>query len=275
MACSITLASSRTLPGQRVLSSSVDRLGREELRRSAFRLGRKRRKQVLGQGGMSPVRSRRRGRWISNVLMRIHQVFAEIAVPRPSRAGRGAWRRPRAHRPRTARCRRRGESRRFPARAAAWPASLLGSSPISSRKIVPPLATSNRPTRCSSAPVNAPLRWPNSSLSIRVSGSAPQLTATNGLSARRLCSMHGPGDQLLAGAGFAQDQHGGIGRRDLCRSAACTCSMPRLLPTSSRLPFDALELALEGPVLCSATRACSATRLSSASSSTSLQGLVR
>ena len=32
----------------------------------------------------------------------------------------------------------------------------------------------------------APLRWPNSSLSIRVSGSAPQLMATNGLSARGL-----------------------------------------------------------------------------------------
>ena len=46
---------------------------------------------------------------------------------------------------------------------------------------MPPLATSNSPTRCSSAPVNAPLRWPNSSLSISVSGSAPQLIATNGI----------------------------------------------------------------------------------------------
>ena len=64
----------------------------------------------------------------------------------------------------------------------------LGSSPISSRKIVPPLATSKSPTRCSSAPVNAPFAWPNSSLSMSVSGSAPQLIATNGMSARVLWS---------------------------------------------------------------------------------------
>ena len=38
-----------------------------------------------------------------------------------------------------------------------------GSSPISSRKIVPPSATSNLPRRCCNAPVNAPFSWPNNS----------------------------------------------------------------------------------------------------------------
>jgi transcriptional regulator of aromatic amino acid metabolism len=52
---------------------------------------------------------------------------------------------------------------------------------------LPPLATCNSPMRCSSAPVKAPLRCPNSSLSIRFSGSAPQLIGTKGISARRLC----------------------------------------------------------------------------------------
>ena len=63
-------------------------------------------------------------------------------------------------------------------------------SPISSRKSVPPSASSNRPSRRSAAPVNAPFSWPNSSLSSSVSGSAPQLTAMNALPRRedRSCS---------------------------------------------------------------------------------------
>ena len=44
---------------------------------------------------------------------------------------------------------------------------------------MPPSAASNRPVRRPSAPVNAPRSWPNSSLSISPSGSAPQLTCTN------------------------------------------------------------------------------------------------
>ena len=45
-------------------------------------------------------------------------------------------------------------------------------------------ASSNRPSRRSAAPVKAPFSWPNSSLSSRVSGSAAQLTAMNGLPRR-------------------------------------------------------------------------------------------
>ena len=53
-----------------------------------------------------------------------------------------------------------------------------GSSPISSRKTVPPLASSKRPACAVSAPVKAPRSWPKSSLSISDPGSAPQSTTT-------------------------------------------------------------------------------------------------
>jgi hypothetical protein len=54
------------------------------------------------------------------------------------------------------------------------------SSPISSRKIEPVSASANRPRRSVRASVNAPRLCPNSSLSIKVSGTAARLTATNG-----------------------------------------------------------------------------------------------
>ena len=53
-------------------------------------------------------------------------------------------------------------------------------SPISSRNNVPPSACSNRPTRRSCAPVNAPFSWPNNSLSSSVGDSAAQCTVTIG-----------------------------------------------------------------------------------------------
>ena len=65
------------------------------------------------------------------------------------------------------------------------------------------------------APVKAPFTWPKSSLSSRVSGMAPQLTATKGLSRRGLVEWMARGDQLLAGAALAGDQHGGRAVRDL------------------------------------------------------------
>jgi len=59
-------------------------------------------------------------------------------------------------------------------------------SPISSRNKVPPSAASNFPRRSDTAPVNAPLKCPNSSLSISSSGIAAQFTSTNGPARRRL-----------------------------------------------------------------------------------------
>src|ERR1035437_1030675 len=54
----------------------------------------------------------------------------------------------------------------------------MGSSPTSSRNSVPPWAASNTPGLDSTAPVNAPRTWPNSSLSKRVSTTAEQLIVT-------------------------------------------------------------------------------------------------
>ena len=57
------------------------------------------------------------------------------------------------------------------------------------------------------APVKAPRTWPKSSLSSRVSGMAPQFTATKRPSRRGLAGVDGARDQLLAGAALAGDQH--------------------------------------------------------------------
>ena len=54
---------------------------------------------------------------------------------------------------------------------------------ISSRNTVPPSACSNLPMRFFTAPVKAPSSWPNSSLSMMLSGRAPQFTATKGAGA--------------------------------------------------------------------------------------------
>ncbi len=54
-----------------------------------------------------------------------------------------------------------------------------GMRPISSRKRVPPSASSKRPFRAFVAPVKAPSSYPKSSLSISEGGRAAQLTVTN------------------------------------------------------------------------------------------------
>ena len=81
--------------------------------------------------------------------------------------------------------------------------------------MVPLSASSNRPSRRSAAPVKAPFSWPNSSLSSRVSGSAAQLTAMNGLPAPGREVVDALGHQLLAGAALALDQHRARDRRHL------------------------------------------------------------
>ena len=56
----------------------------------------------------------------------------------------------------------------------------IGTSSMSSRKMVPPSAASKRPGRSLMAPVKAPRSCPNSSDSISVSARMAQLTGTNG-----------------------------------------------------------------------------------------------
>ena len=67
-------------------------------------------------------------------------------------------------------------------RSASWVSG--GRSPTSSRKMVPPSASSKRPARRSSAPVKAPFSCPNSSEAINVGGMAAQFTLTNARDAR-------------------------------------------------------------------------------------------
>ena len=86
-------------------------------------------------------------------------------------------------------------------------------SPISSRNSVPPLAYSKRPLRSRSPPVNAPGSWPNSSSSMQVLVEGGAVQRDEGLVLARAVVVDRLGDQLLAGARLAQDQHRGVGRR--------------------------------------------------------------
>jgi len=67
---------------------------------------------------------------------------------------------------------------------------------------------------CGVAPVKAPFSWPNSSDSAASFGIAAVLMATKGLSAARGLTVQRVQRQFFAGAGFAVDEHGGVGRRE-------------------------------------------------------------
>lgn len=62
-----------------------------------------------------------------------------------------------------------------------------GISDISSRRMVPPSASSNLPGWAAMAPVKEPFSWPNRVASSMLSGIAAQLIAMNGLPARGDC----------------------------------------------------------------------------------------
>ncbi len=81
-------------------------------------------------------------------------------------------------------------------------------------KSVPRCASSKRPTRPATAPVNAPLAWPKSSASASGSGIAAALKRDEALIRARAVVVNRPRDQLLAGAGLALNQHGAVHRRD-------------------------------------------------------------
>src|ERR1700740_1769338 len=84
-----------------------------------------------------------------------------------------------------------------------------GSSPTSSRKIVPECAISKRPCRRCTAPVKAPFSWPNSSDAIKEEGIDAQYADERLAGALRML-VYGASDQFFSGTGFAGDQHGGI-----------------------------------------------------------------
>ncbi len=83
----------------------------------------------------------------------------------------------------------------------------FGMSPISSRKIVPRCAISNRPRLASRASVYAPASCPNSSLSTSCSGSEVQLTLTNGCVRRGPRAWMARATTSLPRAALATEQH--------------------------------------------------------------------
>ena len=137
------------------------------------------------------------------------EVLAERRRARPSRRGPGASRRRSARRPSRSACRRAARTSRSCRRRSSFTCIGRGMSPISSRKSVPPSASSMRPGLRQAAPVKAPFSWPNSSLSSSASGSAAQWTATNGPARRGAASWMRSRGELLARAALAAEQHGG------------------------------------------------------------------
>ena len=115
----------------------------------------------------------------------------------------------------------------------------IGMSPTSSRNSVPPLAYSNLPMRSVEASVNAPRTWPNSSLSRMFSLKRGAVQRHERLVLARAVLMDRLGDQFLAGAGFALDQHAGVGRARSAsagrsRRASAGCCRSRLRSRTSR-----------------------------------------
>jgi len=132
-------------------------------------------------------------------------------------------------------------------------------SPISSRKMVPAPACTNRPARERFASVKAPRTWPNSSLSRSGAGIAAQLTATNGWSRRGEEVMERLGNELLARSRLAGHEHRGIAIGDAAdhldrladRGARACDAVDRHIAVGGGA--EALDLALEREVLECAT----------------------
>ena len=141
------------------------------------------------------------------------------------------------------------------ARAAAAPACPACVSPTSSRKIVPPSATSKRPFLSACAPVKAPRLWPKSSLSSSVSGSARAVLGDEALVLARPRVVDRARDQVLAGAGLAGDQHRGVGLGHLLASPRTPASWRGLEPMIWSKAVATLDLAPQREVLrCAAAR---------------------
>ena len=96
--------------------------------------------------------------------------------------------------------------------------------------------------------MKAPLRWPNSSLSIRFSGRAPQLIATNGMSARRLWSCTARATSSLPVPVSPRISTVELVGATLAISCRTRC-MARPSPIRSRFTLDAFQLSFQGAIL--------------------------
>ena len=84
---------------------------------------------------------------------------------------------------------------------------------------MPPLARSNAPSRLASAPVNAPLTWPNSSDSMRLGATARAVEDDERALAARRRLVNRARHDVFAAAGLAADEDREVGRRDALEHA--------------------------------------------------------
>ena len=168
-------------------------------------------RKCWASSGMSSRRSRSGGTRISIVFRRKSRSWRNR--PAATSAGRSALV---AERIRTSQRRVREEPTRSNSPVSSTRSSLPcwvgGTLAISSRKSVPPSASSKRPTRSARASVKAPLTWPKSSLSKTPSEMPPALSVTNGRDARAEAAWSARATSALAGAVLAGDQHVGVRR---------------------------------------------------------------
>ena len=148
-----------------------------------------------------------------------------------------------------------------------------GMLPISSKKIVPLSASSNRPFFGYTAPVNAPLTWPKRFDSSRSGGRLPELTVMNALVGARRVLVQRARDQLLAGAALAVDQDRRPARRrldDQVEHRRMRALRPMISPNRLRAPAG--SAAARGSRATS--RRCAIALRSTTSTSSFLNGLV-
>ena len=227
--------SSRTLPrhGWRVSSSTASAVSCRRGRPSPAASARKWRASGVDVVGPFAQRRQRDRHDVEAVV----EVLAELAGRRSAAPGRGWWRR--RSRASTAISSRPPTRRIVPDCSArsSRVCACIGMSPISSRNSVPPAACSNLPICRATAPVKAPFSCPNSSLSISSAGIAAALTATNGPVGAVAELVDRLGDQLLAGARFAEDQHGQVVAQHP-RDHPVTACIAGLRPTSGSASPD-------------------------------------
>ena len=151
---------------------------------------------------MSSRRSRSGGKLDLDRVQPEQQVLAEAPRRRAARPTRWS-RRPRARRSPPAGWRRPGPPRAAPARSAAWAGDAAAGCRSRRGTGCCRSAAFSRPMRSPAAPVKAPLMWPNSSDSNRLSRSRRDRPQTTAGAAARL-AVDFPGDDFLAGAVLAR-----------------------------------------------------------------------
>ncbi|MDP9891697.1 hypothetical protein J2W32_001916 [Variovorax boronicumulans] len=112
---------------------------------------------------------------------------------------------------------------------SSFTCSSSGISVTSSRNSVPPCARSKKPWCWRSAPVKLPHSWPKISLSIRLGDSAPQFTARNGCSRRRLmsCTARATSSLPVPLSPWMNTVTAVRATREICRYTRCiSCERP-------------------------------------------------